>query len=118
MLVTLGRSADIRAAGGRARVRTPEVDILVFELDDGFHAIENLCSHAGVSMDCGRLRGHVLTCPSHLAQFDIRDGSVVRGPIEGDPENVRAQRVFPVHEDDDGVLHAEVPDDMDWRWFG
>lgn len=117
MRVKLGTAEDIRASGGRTRVRTSQVDILVIESDGTFYAIENLCSHAGVSMDRGRVRNCVLTCPSHLAQFDIRDGSVVRGPIEGDPENVRKQHVFPVHEDD-GVLYAEVPDDTDWRWFG
>jgi len=100
------------------RVRTPDVDILVIETDGEIFAIENLCSHAGVSMDCGRLHGYTLTCPSHLAQFDIRDGKVIRGPIEGDPENVANQRVFPVEHDPDGELWADVPDDMDWKWFG
>jgi nitrite reductase/ring-hydroxylating ferredoxin subunit len=109
--------SEIDAAGGRLRVRTQDMDILVIDAGGQLYAFENLCSHAGVSMERGRVRGCVITCPSHLAQFDVRDGSIVRGPIEGDPENVSALHVFPVEQDTEGVVFVEVPDDMDWRWL-
>ncbi len=112
----LGTREEITVAGGRIRVRSSEYDILAVEIEGEVYAVENLCSHAGVSMHNGRLRDFTLTCPSHLAQFDVRDGAVRREPLEGDPENVCPQRVFPVTSDGE-LLFAEVPDGMDWKWF-
>jgi nitrite reductase/ring-hydroxylating ferredoxin subunit/uncharacterized membrane protein len=44
------------------------------------HAMHNRCSHRGCSLSDGELEGDVVTCPCHGSRFDIRDGSVVRGP--------------------------------------
>jgi nitrite reductase/ring-hydroxylating ferredoxin subunit len=32
----------------------------------------------------GTLTGHVVECPLHFAQFDIRDGRLVDGPVSAD----------------------------------
>ena len=44
------------------------------------YAIEDDCTHVGGPLDEGDLEGEVLTCPWHLAQFDVRSGKVLRGP--------------------------------------
>jgi nitrite reductase/ring-hydroxylating ferredoxin subunit len=32
----------------------------------------------------GRLDGHVVECPLHFAQFDLRTGKLVDGPVSAD----------------------------------
>ena len=44
------------------------------------YAVDDDCTHTGGPLDDGELDGCVLTCPIHLARFDVRDGGVVRGP--------------------------------------
>lgn len=78
-----------------AQVRdVPPGEMTVIELDghliclanvDGqICAIEDDCTHIGGPLDEGELEGAVLTCPWHLAQFDIRTGRVLRGPARTD----------------------------------
>ncbi|HKP89773.1 MAG TPA: Rieske 2Fe-2S domain-containing protein [Thermoleophilaceae bacterium] len=57
-----------------------ETPVLLVRHGDGVHAIHDRCSHRGCSLGDGELDGHVVTCPCHGSQFDVRDGSVVRGP--------------------------------------
>ena len=54
--------------------------VLVIHTKDGFHALDNICSHAYARLDEGRLRGHRLICPLHGASFDVRTGAVLGAP--------------------------------------
>ena len=54
--------------------------VLVIHTKDGFHALDNVCSHAYARLDEGRLRGHRLICPLHGASFDARTGAVLGAP--------------------------------------
>lgn len=56
------------------------VSVLVMHTKDGFHAVDNICSHAYARLDEGRLRGHRLICPLHGASFDARTGAVLGAP--------------------------------------
>ncbi len=44
------------------------------------YAVDDDCTHTSGALDQGELEGYVLTCPLHLAQFDVRTGTVLRGP--------------------------------------
>jgi nitrite reductase/ring-hydroxylating ferredoxin subunit/uncharacterized membrane protein len=57
-----------------------DTPVLVLRHGDGLHAIHNRCSHRGCSLSEGEVEGHTVTCPCHGSQFDVRDGSVIRGP--------------------------------------
>lgn len=57
-------------------------EILVVNLDGRFYCLEGRCSHAGAPLDEGDLEGEVLTCPWHYSQFNVPDGSVLRGPAK------------------------------------
>ncbi|ABG99859.1 ferredoxin subunit (plasmid) [Rhodococcus jostii RHA1] len=107
--------ADLDAADGKMRVRFDQYDILITRIDGAVHAIDNRCSHAGIPLHKGRVRKCVVTCPSHLAKFDVRDGSIVRGPVEGHPDNVEPQEVFPV-DLEDGAIYADLPEKVSSRW--
>ena len=58
-----------------------EEEILVVNLSGQFYCLEARCSHAGAPLYEGLLEDTVLTCPWHYSQFDIEDGSVLRGRL-------------------------------------
>jgi 3-phenylpropionate/trans-cinnamate dioxygenase ferredoxin component len=47
-------------------------------------AFTDNCTHISGPLNEGELEGYVLTCPWHLAQFDVRTGKVLRGPARQD----------------------------------
>lgn len=57
-----------------------DTPVLLLRHGDGIHAIHNRCSHRGCLLSDGEAEGHVVTCPCHGSRFDVRDGSVIRGP--------------------------------------
>jgi 3-phenylpropionate/trans-cinnamate dioxygenase ferredoxin subunit len=70
--------------------------VLVCRTGEGFHAVENFCTHAGAPLENGRLRGCRITCPLHGASFDVRDGSPTRPatrPLRTWPVRLRDDRV-------------------------
>ncbi len=48
--------------------------------DDTVFACDAACTHENEPLVQGRLKGTLLTCIFHDAQFDVRSGAVVRGP--------------------------------------
>lgn len=83
-------AAEDFALGG---FRTVDVDgqlVAVFRLDDGYYAIEDLCTHDGGELTGGEIEGDCIACPRHGARFNIKTGAVLSPPAY---EDVRA---FPV----------------------
>ena len=54
--------------------------IVVAKVGGQVYAVSGKCSHYGAPMQFGYLDGYTMICPWHLAQFDIRTGSVVSAP--------------------------------------
>ena len=65
------------------------------------YAVDDDCPHTGGPLDEGELDGCVLTCPIHLARFDVRDGQVLRGPAR------ESLRTYPVRIDDGRIFVAD-----------
>jgi 3-phenylpropionate/trans-cinnamate dioxygenase ferredoxin subunit len=68
---------------GKGEMRCVELqgsEVLICHLEEGFFAVDNICSHAHARMSEGRLRGHRIMCPLHGAAFDVRDGCILRPP--------------------------------------
>ncbi|MCZ6887831.1 MAG: Rieske 2Fe-2S domain-containing protein [Gammaproteobacteria bacterium] len=78
MQTALQNTADI-ADGEMRAFRIGETDVLVCRVDGQLFAVENVCSHHETRLCDGALHGHLVECPLHFAQFDVRDGSH-RGP--------------------------------------
>jgi nitrite reductase/ring-hydroxylating ferredoxin subunit/uncharacterized membrane protein len=76
---TVGQGSDLRDGEPKAVV-AGETPVLLLRHDDGIHAVHDRCSHRGCSLSEGEIEGHVITCGCHGSQFDVRDGSVLRGP--------------------------------------
>ncbi|WP_343559608.1 Rieske (2Fe-2S) protein [Kiloniella sp. b19] len=96
-------------------VSVNNLSVGVFKLDDGFHALLNVCPHKGAALcegpQCGTTRetdkeefvydkaGELVRCAWHGWEFDIRTGEFLVDP------KIRA-RSFPVTvEDDDLFVH-------------
>jgi nitrite reductase/ring-hydroxylating ferredoxin subunit len=68
-------------AGEAKSVVVGETPVMLVRHDDGLHALHDRCSHRGCSLsDMGEIEGEIVTCNCHGSQFDLRDGSVQRGP--------------------------------------
>lgn len=75
--------------------------VLLCRTRDGFHAVQNICTHAYARLDEGRLRGTRLICPLHGASFDVRDGRVLGAPAN------QPLRTYPVRIVD-GQVEVEI----------
>jgi len=58
--------------------------VLLANVDGTFYAIRDACGHRQAVLSRGTLRGHVVECPLHFAEFDVRSGKLVSGPISED----------------------------------
>jgi nitrite reductase/ring-hydroxylating ferredoxin subunit len=71
--------------------------ILICHSRDGWHALDNVCTHAYAKLDEGRLRGHRLICPLHGAAFDCRSGAVLGAPA------IQPLRIYAVRLNQDAI---------------
>lgn len=57
-----------------------DIEIMVFNIDNQFYAIEDTCTHDGGTLSDGEIEGCEIICPRHGARFDIRNGKVTAPP--------------------------------------
>jgi 3-phenylpropionate/trans-cinnamate dioxygenase ferredoxin subunit len=74
--------ATIAVPIGEMRQFDLKEEVLVVNRNGEFYCLDGRCTHAGAPLYEGELNGDVLTCPWHYSQFNIKDGSVLRGPAE------------------------------------
>jgi 3-phenylpropionate/trans-cinnamate dioxygenase ferredoxin subunit len=72
-------AADVPEGQARA-VTVDGRDVVVCHTREGWHALDNVCTHAYARLSEGRLRGFRLICPLHGASFDCRSGAVLGAP--------------------------------------
>lgn len=101
------RLFDERDAAGRLglvhRGETAAGPVAVYHIGRRLFAVGDTCPHAGARLSDGMLDGPILTCPLHGSQFDVRDGSRVRGPSD---EPLRAYDLVV----EDGVVYLDLTD--------
>ncbi|MET0216779.1 MAG: non-heme iron oxygenase ferredoxin subunit [Burkholderiales bacterium] len=86
--------------------RTVDVDgrlVAVFSLDDGYYAIEDVCTHDGGELTGGEIDGDCIACPRHGARFNIKTGAVLSPPAYEDV------LTFPVRVESGRVQVADEP---------
>jgi 3-phenylpropionate/trans-cinnamate dioxygenase ferredoxin subunit len=77
--VTVARAGEIPPGTSRI-VRLDDQPVAVFHLEDGWYAIEDVCTHDGGPVAEGRLEGSIIECPRHGATFDVRTGAALTFP--------------------------------------
>ncbi|MBE0469719.1 MAG: Rieske 2Fe-2S domain-containing protein [Methyloprofundus sp.] len=60
------------------------IDVAVFKLEDGFYALEDVCTHDGAEIGSGTVEGDEIVCPRHGARFCIKTGQVKSAPAYED----------------------------------
>lgn len=73
--VELGDLSDLRNGQLRSFPDIGEHGLVVCRLAGELHAVVDNCSHRDAKLSEGRMRGSLLTCPLHGAQFDVRTGA-------------------------------------------
>ncbi len=54
--------------------------IVVFNLEGKYFAIEDVCTHDGGCLTGGEIEGDQIVCPRHGARFCIRTGAALTAP--------------------------------------
>lgn len=84
--------------GQRKLIKVRGKEIVLFNVDGSIYAINNSCPHSTGPLSEGRLFNHIVTCPWHGSQFDIRNGQCYSGPATKDVSS------YPVHLEGDAVF--------------
>jgi nitrite reductase/ring-hydroxylating ferredoxin subunit/CheY-like chemotaxis protein len=80
----------------------PDGSIVIFRVNGRYHAIRDVCPHAGYSLADGELNENVITCPQHGSRFDVCTGERVRGPSDYPIQTYKAL-------EENGKLFIEIP---------
>lgn len=103
--VAVASAADV-AEGDMLAVQVNGNSLALYHVDGQWFCTENICTHAYALLTDGWLDEHVIECPLHNGQFDIRTGKGLCEPIEADIAT------FPVRVADGQVLVA-LPQSFD-----
>ena len=50
-------------------------------VEGAYYALSDVCGHRNAPLSRGKLHGYLIECPLHFAQFDVRTGELVNGPV-------------------------------------
>ena len=96
--VKVGRVSDIPPSGRPETFQVEDRNIAIYRLDDGFHAIDDICTHDGGPLAEGEVEDDVVICPRHGARFSIRTGAALSLPA------ITPVDTYPVRADGDDLL--------------
>ncbi len=89
--------------GGKKLADVDGRAIAVFHCDDGFYAIDDVCTHDGGPLAEGELKGCEIQCPRHGARFDVRTGRPLSmpafEPVASHAVEVRGDEIYVTIED-------------------
>ena len=97
--VTVARVEDV-PLGSVVRVEAGEEEIALAHVDGEFYATQGACIHLQGPLGEGRVDDHVLTCPWHGWQYDLRTG-------ENEFDRAIRLRTYPVQVRD-GEVQVEL----------
>ena len=70
------------APGTMQMVRIGGNSVLLVNIEGTFYAASNFCTHSKCYLHNGKLRGKIVTCPCHFAQFDVTTGATLTPPAK------------------------------------
>jgi 3-phenylpropionate/trans-cinnamate dioxygenase ferredoxin component len=89
--------------GGKKLADVDGRAIAVFHCDDGYYAIDDVCTHDGGPLAEGELMGCEIQCPRHGARFDVRTGRPLSmpafEPVATHAVEVRGDEIYVAIED-------------------
>lgn len=76
--VSVAKASSFEENQNRA-VDMDGVSVLLCRTNEGFFAVENLCTHQLQPLEGGRVRGCFIFCPLHGQRFNLKDGQPIGG---------------------------------------
>ena len=71
-------------SGQMKKITVDGKDIIVSNVDGNYFAIDDTCTHSGASLSEGNLEGSTVTCDWHGAQFNCKNGKLIKFPAKID----------------------------------
>jgi len=68
--------------GSMQQARADGKSILLVNVQGTIYALSNFCTHSRCYLHNGKLRGKVLICPCHFAEFDVTTGAMLALPAK------------------------------------
>jgi nitrite reductase/ring-hydroxylating ferredoxin subunit len=86
MMIEFYKAADLAELqeDGLYPIEVDGEPICLAKVDRHIYAFTDNCTHISGPLNEGDLEDCVITCPWHMAQFDVRTGKVLRGPARQD----------------------------------
>ena len=88
--VAVARASEL-SPGAMRWVALDRERVLIANVGGVFYALQDACGHRQAPLSKGTLDGHVIECPLHFAQFDVRTGKLLSGPAAADVPTYEVQ---------------------------
>lgn len=75
-------AADELASGEMKAFRYGAGRLLLVRAEDGYHVIDEMCTHEDYSLALGCIKGTRIKCSLHGSYFDLRTGAALDEPAE------------------------------------
>ena len=76
----MGKTGDL-APGEMKFVVVDRARVVLANVEGALYALRDMCGHRNAPLSRGKLTGCLIECPLHFAQFDVRTGELVDGPV-------------------------------------
>lgn len=76
----VAKTGDL-APGQMKWVAVDRERMVLANVEGVFYALRDVCGHRQAPLSRGTLSGYLIECPLHFAQFDVRTGELVNGPV-------------------------------------
>jgi nitrite reductase/ring-hydroxylating ferredoxin subunit len=87
VFVEVAKISEI-AQGKMKSVEVKGVYVLIANVDGKFYAMDDRCGHMNALLSMGTLKGRIVVCPFHFAEFDVTTGQKVKDPHSESFENL------------------------------
>ena len=81
--ILVGKTTEI-IPGQMKKVSVDGNEIVIINIDGDYFSIDDTCTHAGGSLSEGELDGSTVICDWHGAQFDCKNGKLIKFPAKID----------------------------------
>ena len=90
--VTVAKTSDLNP-GEMMYVEVGDEPVCLINLDGGFYALSDICTHQEASLSDGEIVGDEVECPLHGGAFEIRTGAPAAFPVVTPVETYRVRVV-------------------------
>ena len=85
--------------GQMKKISVDGKDIVIVNIGGNYFAINDTCTHAGASLSEGKIEDSTIICDWHGAQFDCKNGKLIKFPAK-----INDLEVYNVVVEEDNIL--------------